>query len=107
MVEISVAGIGWFTEFYPNLKENNEIKKEIDLKLDVLKTNAEAGEHVPRNLIPDIYVKRFNITNLFRVDMSKGQRFVYTIKGNKQRKQVEIIEYFSTHNDYAKRFGYD
>ncbi len=70
-----------------------------------LKENPFAGEQVQKSLIPDYYLKKYGITNLWRIDLSDYWRLVYTIQSN----EVEIIDFVLNivdHKKYDKIFGY-
>ena len=70
-----------------------------------LKENPFAGEQVQKSLIPNYYLKKYGITNLWRIDLSDYWRLVYTIQSN----EVEIIDFVLNivdHKKYDKIFGY-
>ena len=56
-------------------------------KIELLKENPQYGIHVPRNLIPAEYVKLYEIKNLWKINLPKGWRMLYTIRGS----EVDII----------------
>ncbi len=71
-----------------------------------LKENPFAGEQVQKSLIPSYYLKKYGITNLWRIDLSDYWRLVYTIQSN----EVEIIDFVLNivdHKKYDKIFGYN
>jgi hypothetical protein len=53
------------------------------------------------SLVPDL-----GFNNLFRIDVGKGQRMTYTIRIEGVNLDVDIIEFFSIHKEYEKRFHY-
>lgn len=70
-----------------------------------LKENPFAGEQVQKSLIPEYYVKKYGITNLWRIDLSDYWRLIYAIQSN----EVEIIDFVLNivdHKKYDKIFGY-
>lgn len=70
-----------------------------------LKENPFAGEQVQKSLIPDYYLKTYDVTNLWRIDLSDYWRLIYTIQSN----EVEIIDFVLNivdHKKYDKIFGY-
>lgn len=70
-----------------------------------LKENPFAGEQVQKSLIPDYYINKYSVTNLWRIDLSDYWRLVYTIQSN----EVEIIDFVLNifdHKKYDKIFGY-
>ena len=78
----------------------------LDSGLDKLKLNRTLGEKIPRPQWPPYYVKRYGIDNLWKFNLSKGARLVYTLLSEKGRWIVVVLEAFLTHKEYEKRFGY-
>ena len=72
---------------------------------DLLKQNPFAGNQVPKRQNPPKYIQKFDIDNVWRIELADRWRLVYTITGN----QVEIITFVMdifNHKDYDKVFGY-
>ncbi|MFH1365530.1 MAG: hypothetical protein ABIH28_03030 [archaeon] len=70
-----------------------------------MKQNPFAGDQIPKKLIPDKYCKKFDVGNVWRIELADRWRLVYTITGN----QIEIITFVMdifNHRDYDKTFGY-
>ena len=70
-----------------------------------LKENPFAGEQVQKSLIPRHYINKYDVTNLWRIDLSDYWRLVYTIQSN----EIEIIDFVLNivdHKRYDKIFGY-
>jgi hypothetical protein len=101
-----VKGSQEFYKIYQALKPGSAEKKMVDSGLDKLKQNTMAGEKIQRPQWPPFYVKRYAINNLWKYNMSKAARLIYTILSEKGRWTVIVIEMFLTHKEYEKRFGY-
>ena len=74
-------------------------------KVDILKYNPEYGVHIPKNRIPKDYVVKYDVGNLWKVNLSGAWRMIYTIRGS----EVEIISLILDildHRSYEKKFGY-
>jgi len=72
---------------------------------DLLKQNPFAGDQVPKRQIPPKYIQKFDVDNVWRIELADRWRLVYTITGN----QIEIITFVMdifNHKDYDKVFGY-
>lgn len=70
-----------------------------------LKENPFVGDQVTKGKIPDCYIKKYDITNLWRIELSNYWRLVYTIQSN----EVEVIDFvldIIDHKEYDKKFGY-
>ena len=101
-----VKGSQEFYRFYRILKPGSPDKRMVDSGLDKLKQNMMAGEKVQRPQWPPYYVKRYWINNLWKYNMSKAARLIYTILSENGRWVVLVLEMFLTHKEYEKRFGY-
>ena len=70
-----------------------------------LKENPFAGDQVKKRLIPDYYFQKYDVTNLWRIELSNYWRLIYTIQSN----EIEVIDFvlnIMDHKDYSKKFGY-
>ena len=103
--KISVRGAPDFMKFFNSLDKQNNIYKEINEVLDLLKKDYARGDKIPRDRWPKKYVKEHQIHTLFRYKLRSGWRLVYTISGTKYEKACIILEAFD-HKQYDKRFGY-
>lgn len=81
-------------------------KRLVDSGLDKLKENMICGDKIPRPQWPPYYVKKYGVNNLWKLNLSRGARLVYTLLGEKGRWIVVVLEAFLTHKEYEKRFGY-
>ncbi|MDO8459986.1 MAG: hypothetical protein Q7S74_02665 [Nanoarchaeota archaeon] len=78
-----------------------QLLKSIKQKIEFIKVNPFYGDSIAKKLIP----KEYGVTNLFRVELSKFWRILYTVKGD----QVEVICFILdilSHPEYNKKFGY-
>ncbi len=85
--------------------EDRALAKEIDLALDTLKVNPQAGVLIPYRLWPAYYLEKFNLQTLRKFNLRNGWRLIYTLEGSDVYLLVIILEWFS-HKNYEKRFGY-
>ncbi len=79
--------------------------RSINRVKDLLKENPFAGNQISKKLIPGKYVLKYDVDNLWRIELAERWRLVYTITGN----QLEIINFvldIFDHRDYDKVFGY-
>ncbi len=73
--------------------------------IDTLKERPFAGDYVRRELWPQTYIA-MGLQNLYRFEVDKGLRAMYSVKRDGLNVEVKIIEFFATHKEYEKRFGY-
>lgn len=78
----------------------------VDSALDKLKLNMMIGDKIQRPQWPPYYVRKYGISNLWKFNMSKGSRLVYTLLSENGLWVVVVLEMFLTHKEYEKRFGY-
>lgn len=79
--------------------------RSINRVRDLLKQNPFAGDQIPKRQMPPKYIQKFDIDNVWRIELADRWRLVYTITGN----QIEIITFILdifNHKDYDKVFGY-
>jgi Txe/YoeB family toxin of Txe-Axe toxin-antitoxin module len=79
--------------------------RSINRVRDMLKQNPFAGEQVQKTKIPGKYILKYDVDNLWRIELADRWRLVYTITGN----QLEIVNFvldIFNHKNYDKVFGY-
>ncbi len=84
---------------------HQSIFKSIERIKGWLKENPFVGDQVKKEQIPDFYIKKYGITNLWRIELANYWRLVYTLQSN----EVEIIDFvldIIDHEEYNKKFGY-
>lgn len=77
----------------------------IKQKIELLKENPQYGIHVPKNRIPKEYIIKYEVNNLWKINLPKWWRMIYTIRGS----EVEIIALIldiMNHKRYDRKFGY-
>jgi len=93
-------------EEFESLPENDVTKKAIRRAIEDLKQNAFCGIQIPKKLIPQEYINKYNAENLWKYDLPNGWRLLYTIHvENKVELISAILEWFD-HKDYERRFQY-
>ena len=79
--------------------------KSIKAKIEILKSNPQYGVQIPKNRIPKEYKMLYEVSNLWKVNLSKSWRMIYTIRGS----SVEIVSFvldIIDHKTYEKKFRY-
>ena len=85
--------------------EYQTLLNSINQKIDFLKRDPQYGIHIPKNKIPKEYIIKYNVNNLWKIDLPKGWRMIYTIRGSEVEIIALILDIFD-HREYAKKFGY-
>ena len=88
-------------------KIENSILNAFMKKKDLVKLNPHYGDPISKKLIPNEYVERYGISNLFRVELPNYWRMLYTLTNDEQ--EIEIIGFvldIIDHKKYNKKFKY-
>lgn len=83
------------------LKPDDKILKWLKGMAAVLKENKKAGEQIGKSRIPQLYVKKYGVNNLYRYRHPEGYRSCYTIVN----KCPWILD-LRSHLEYDRIFGY-
>ncbi len=94
-----------FEELKTGKLEEQELYKYIKQAFENLKDNAYSGIHIPARLIPKVYIKKYKITNLWKYDLPRGWRIIYSI-ANEGIEIISLILEWLDHNEYERRFKY-
>ena len=94
-----------FETLFNSLSEKHWLKKAIKRTIENLKYNVFSGERIKKKLIPEEYVRKHDIDNLFWYPLPKSWRLVYSVVSNKFETLAVIMEYFD-HKNYERRFKY-
>ncbi len=101
-----VRGSKEFQARFGALDKDLDEYRAVDQTLSVLKNNILAGVQVPKKQWPRVYVKEYEINNLYKVDIRGGRRLTYTIVAEDQGCSVSMLDYFRSHKEYEVFFGY-
>ncbi len=72
---------------------------------NLIKQNPFVGDQVPKKQIPRKYTLKYDVDNVWRIELTDRWRLVYTISGNRVEIITFIIDIFD-HKEYDKVFGY-
>jgi hypothetical protein len=95
-----------FAVFLSSLDKDCELYQRIRTALEAIKANMLVGDKVEKKKFPKIYVRKYGIRNLFRMETGKGTRLSYTILAENKKRVVVVLEFFLNHKEYDRRFGY-
>ena len=91
---------------FNELKDDDPIKKGMIRAIKDLKENAFAGIQIPKRLFPKEYIQKYSINNLWKYDLPKGWRLIYTITPQNEVELISAILEWFDHPNYEKRFNY-
>ena len=94
---------------FENLEKGKYSEKEIYLwikrAIDDLKLNAHRGIQVPKKIIPKKYIQKYGIDNLWKYDLPRGWRLIYSV-ANESIEVISIVLEWMDHKEYERRFKY-
>ena len=90
-----------------NSKINNitQLQNEINEAKKLLKDDCRVGNKIQKNLWPQKYIQKYDITNLWRYELQEGYRLIYTITSNGNNIYSMLLDLFN-HKEYEKIFKY-
>ena len=94
-----------FEKLKDSKTEDKKLYKWINGAMDDLEDNAFCGIQIQKRLIPKIYIEKYGIDNLWKYDLPKGWRLIYSVV-NGDVQILSIILEWMCHKDYERRFGY-
>jgi len=92
-------------EFISSLEKRSQLRQIAEKALDVLKENMFAGQLIEKKKFPKIYVVKYGITNLYKYNLDRSYRLMYTIISDASGLAVVVLEILN-HKEYERRFGY-
>ena len=94
-----------FEELKDSKSEDKLLYKWICRAFEDLEENAFCGIRIQKKLIPKVYIEKYNIDNLWKYDLPKGWRLIYSV-ANGQICILSIVLEWMSHKDYERRFKY-
>jgi Txe/YoeB family toxin of Txe-Axe toxin-antitoxin module len=85
--------------------EEKKLYKWIFRAFGDLEENAFCGMQLPKRLIPRVFIDKYKIDNLWKYDLPKGWRLIYSVT-NGQVCVLSIILEWMDHKNYERRFNY-
>ncbi len=104
-VQVKTSRIGTFLAWYNSLDERSDGRKAVDEVVSAIEADISVGTKVPKDRWPKVYVKKYGINNLYKIDMHGGYRITYTILSEGSILLAILLDRFS-HKEYEEFFGY-
>jgi hypothetical protein len=90
---------------FNSLLDEDPVKKAIIRAVQNIKEDYQAGEYIPKNKIPEAYLKKYGINNVRVYDLPFAWRLMYTITGSSEIGIISVILDWIDHKDYEKLFN--
>jgi hypothetical protein len=85
--------------------EEKEIFNQLNSAFDMISLDPFCGIQVPKRLIPKIYITKYGIDNLWKLNFHKNWRLMYSVAGDGTQVVTLVLEWLP-HKEYERRFGY-
>lgn len=85
--------------------EAKYLLKIISKGIEKLKKDKEVGKRIKKGRIPAYYSSKYEVTNLWKLNLDIYWRMVYTIMGDEIRLMTIVLDILD-HKKYERRFGY-
>jgi hypothetical protein len=86
-------------------KHESIMLRAILQKIEWIKSNPRYGQPIAKKLIPKEYIQKYDVQNLYRVELPNFWRMLYTLKGD----HIEIVAFvldIVDHKEYNKKLNY-
>jgi hypothetical protein len=93
-------------DFISSLESDSHFRQIVDEALDILKENMFAGQLIEKKKFPKVYVQKYGIKNLYKYNLDRSRRLIYTLVADESGIAVIILEILD-HKEYERRFGYN
>jgi len=91
---------------FEKLNSEEDLKKHLLRAISDLKQNPFCGRKLSQRLFPKEYIKKYNVTNLWKYDLPNGWRLIYTVLRESEVELVSVILEWFNHKEYERRFNY-
>ncbi len=85
--------------------EDKKLYEWLNRAFDNLSKNAFCGIQISKSLIPDIYMKKYGIDNLWKYNLPGAWRLLYSVARD-EIVVISIILEWLPHKEYERRFKY-
>jgi len=86
-------------------KESKMLLSSIERTMNLLNLNPQLGDPIPKKQFPKQLIQKHNINNLYRIELSRFWRLLYTIKNDEIYIYLIVLKIID-HKEYNKLFGY-
>ncbi len=91
---------------YNSMEDTDPVKKKIKNAIKKIKDNPHrAGLPIPKKRIPKKYQKE-DYKTAYYLKLSRELRLVYSLAGNETEIVAIILDWWETHKEYERVFGY-
>jgi mRNA-degrading endonuclease RelE of RelBE toxin-antitoxin system len=85
--------------------ENQQLLRSVDEKVERLKYAPDSGTQIPKKKFPSKYLSKYEINNLWKMNLFNYWRLIYTLRGDRVEVLCIVLDLIN-HPDYDKIFRY-
>jgi Txe/YoeB family toxin of Txe-Axe toxin-antitoxin module len=85
--------------------EERSLFSSLQQAINDIRKNPLCGIRIPHKLTPRKYTAEYGIEVVWKYNLPRGWRLIYSIAGNEVEIISVILEWFD-YKEYARRFGY-
>ena len=94
-----------FDELKNSKTEDRRLYDWINRAIDDLAEDSFCGIQIPKKQIPKEYTRKYSIDNLWKYDLPRGWRLLYSV-ANQEVIIISIIIEWLDHKNYERKFKY-
>ncbi len=83
-----------------------ELAKQLNIAKKNLMENAFCGIQIPKELIPETYIKKYGVTNLWKYNLPNAWRLIYSVTTPTKIEIISVVLEWMNHKNYERRFKY-
>jgi hypothetical protein len=91
---------------FNSLSNEDPIKRAVIKTIQNIKEDYQVGEYIPKNKIPEPYLRKYGINNVRVYDLPFAWRLMYTVTGSSEIGIISVILDWMNHKDYERLFGF-
>jgi hypothetical protein len=87
-------------------KTDPDLAKQLLKAKENIKENAFCGIQVPKKKIPNEWIKKYKINNLWKYNLPNAWRLLYSVTTPTKIEIISVFLDWMNHKDYDRLFGY-
>jgi hypothetical protein len=80
--------------------------KAILRNIELIKENPQRGQAIAKHLIPQEYNNKYEVHNLYRIELPHFWRMLYSLKSAGEIEILAIVLDIINHKEYSRKFKY-
>ena len=94
-----------FLELAKGTQDEKQLQQFLIRAFNGIEENCFCGIQIPKKLIPQEYLKKYKVKNLWKYNLPDAWRLIYSIE-NGQLLVIAIVLEWMDHTEYERKFKY-